>query len=95
MLYTEIQPQNFLGSEEEYFKFVLPYVNMAAILFSGAEPFEQTVKTSSTEGPMGNLVKIGPAVYAMKIYNDYIILYMYVAQGQGQITPRGQKFDYN
>ena len=26
---------------------------------------------------------------------NYTILYMYIAQGQGQITPRGQNFDYN
>ena len=31
----------------------------AAILFSNAEPFEQSVNIPSTEGPMKNLVKIG------------------------------------
>ena len=31
MLYTKIQPQSFLGSEEEDFKgFFLPYMGMAA-----------------------------------------------------------------
>ena len=35
---------------------------MVTILFTGAEPFEQTVNTSSTEGPMWNLVKIGQVV---------------------------------
>ena len=44
-LYTKIEPQSFL-----------PYMGMAAILFSAAEPFKQTVNISSTEGPMWNLV---------------------------------------
>ena len=26
---------------------------------------------------------------------NYTILQMYIAQGQGQKTPRGQNFDYN
>ena len=34
-------------------------MGMAAILFSGAEPFEQIVNISSTEGLMWNLVKTG------------------------------------
>ena len=48
MLYTMIQPQSFLGSIEENFKCLLPYVGMAAILFNGVEPFEQIVKFLST-----------------------------------------------
>ena len=40
MLYTKIQPQSFLGSEEEDFEVFLPYMGMAANLFDGAEPFE-------------------------------------------------------
>ena len=39
---------------------------------------------------MWNLVKIGPEVFEMKTYKDYMILYMHVAQGQGQIIPRGK-----
>ena len=42
MLYTKIQSQSFLGSgDERRFLSVLPYMDMAAILFDGAEPFEQ------------------------------------------------------
>ena len=52
MLYTMIQPQSFRGSGEDNFKCILPYVGMAAILFSSVEPFEQTVKILSTEGPV-------------------------------------------
>ena len=58
ILYTKIQSQSFLGSGEEYFKAFLPYMGMAAILFSGAEPFEQTVNTLSTEGPYKILWKL-------------------------------------
>ena len=58
---------------------------MVAILFNDAELFEQTDYTSSTEGLMWNLVKIGQAV-SEKTFKDYKILYMYIAQGQGQIT---------
>ena len=39
MLYTNILPQSFLGSGEEDFHEFLPYKDMAAILFSCAEPF--------------------------------------------------------
>ena len=38
------------------------------------------------EGPMRNLVKIRTAVSEKKTFKDYKILYMYIAQGQGQIT---------
>ena len=37
-------------------------MGMTAILFNGAEPFEQIVNIPSTEGPMWNLAKIGQAV---------------------------------
>ena len=65
---------------------------MAAILFNGVEPFKQIVNTLSTEGPMGNLVKIAQAV-SEKAFENYTILYLYIARGQGQITLRRQKFD--
>ena len=39
-----------------------------------------------TEGSVGYLVKIGQAVLEKKLFKDYEILYMYIAQGQGQIT---------
>ena len=57
---------------------------MVVILFSGAEPFEQTVNTPSTEDSMLNLVKIGQMISEMT-FKDYTILYMYIAYGQGQI----------
>ena len=68
-------------------------MGMAAILVNGAEPFEQIVNNISTEGPMWNLVKIAQAV--LKTLKQYAISYMYIAQGQGQIIPRGQNFDWN
>ena len=60
-------------------------MGMVANLFNGAEPFEQTDNTSSTEGSMWNLEKTGKAV-SEKSFKDCVILYMYTAQGQRQIT---------
>ena len=65
-------------------------MGMAAILFNGSEPFEQIVNILSTEGRMSNLVKIGPAVSEKKTSKDYMILYLYIAQGQMQTTPEGK-----
>ena len=70
-------------------------MDMAAILFNGAEPYEQIGNTLLTEGPMWNLVKITQAVSEKKTFKNCIILCMYIAQGQGQITLRGQYFDKN
>ena len=42
-----------------------------------------------------NNLKIAQAVSEKRTYENYTILYMYIAQEQGQITPRGQNFDYN
>ena len=39
MMYSKIHPHSYLSSEES----VLPYMGMAAILFNGAEPFDQNV----------------------------------------------------
>ena len=75
----------------------LPYLHIAAILLNGAKPFEEIVKTLLTEGPMPNLVKIAHAV-SEETFKNSTILYMYImyiSQGQGQISPRGQNFDFN
>ena len=66
-------------------------MGMTTILFNGAKPFEQIGNTLPTEGPVRNLVKIAQAVSEKKTFKNYTILYMYIAQGQGQITHRGQK----
>ena len=68
-------------------------MGMAAILFNGAKPYEQIVNTPLTDGPMWNLEKMGQAVSEKNTFiKDFLILYLYIAQGQGQITPRGTKF---
>ena len=59
---------------------------MAAILFSDAELVEQNDNAPSREGQMRNLVKIFQVVSEAKMFNDYKILYMCIAQGQGRIT---------
>ena len=70
-------------------------MDMAVILFNGTEPFEQYGNILSTEGPIWYLVKIAQAVSEKKTFKNYTILYMYIAKMKGQITPRGQNFDYN
>ena len=61
-------------------------MGMVATLFSGADPFEQIVNILSTEGSMWNLVKTAQVV-SEKTLKNHTILYMYVAQGQGQTIP--------
>ena len=73
----------------------LPYMGITAILFNDAEPYEQSVNNPSTEGPMWNPVKIGQVGLEKKTFTDFKVLYLYIAQEQGQITPRGQNFDPN
>ena len=91
MLYTKIPPKSFLGSGEEHFQEFLPYMDMVAILCNCAEPFKHIGNTLSTEW---YLVKIAQAVSENKTFKNYTILYMFIAQWQGQITFKGQKFDY-
>ena len=64
--------------------FFLPYMGNVAIVFNSADPFEQVVNILSTEGPMWNLA------VSEKTFKNYTMLYMYIAQGQGQTNPRGQ-----
>ena len=77
-----------LSSREEDF-----YMCMAAILLDGAEPVEKIVNILSTDGPMWttcmwNLVKTIQAISEKKTLKDFTILYMYIAQRQGQIAPK-------
>ena len=73
-------------------------MGMVAILFNGTDPFEQNVDTPLTKGPwapMYKLVKTGQAVSQKKMFKDYTILYMYIAQEQSQTTPRRQNVNCN
>ena len=67
------------------------FMGMVAILFNDAESFEQIDNIPLTESPIWNLVKTGQAV-SEKMFKDYEILYMYIAKGQRQITPRDKIF---
>ena len=60
---------------------------MGAILFNGSELFGQIVNILSTDGPMRKLVKIVQAV-SEKMFIGFTILYMYIADWQGQIIPK-------
>ena len=82
MLYTKIQPQSFLGS----------YLGMAAILFNCAE---QIGNIRLREDPIWNLVKIAQTVSDKKTFKKYTILYMYIAQGQWQITLWDKIFSFS
>ena len=48
-------------------------MGMVAILFNGAEPFEQIVNTLSTKSPMWNLVKIAQTVSDKKIFKNKMV----------------------
>ena len=61
-------------------------MGMAAILFNDAEPFEQSVNIPSTEGPMWNNGENWSSGF-----RDFMVLYLYTAKEQGQITPQGAK----
>ena len=52
------------------FSILLQWKALEAILFHGAEPFEQIFNTPSMEGPMWNLVKTGQAVSEKKTFKD-------------------------
>ena len=67
-------------------------MDMAAILFISAEPFEQIGNTLFTEGPKQNLVKTAHTVSEKKTFKNNTILHMYVAQGQ---TFWGRNCDFN
>ena len=61
---------------------------MVAILFNGSELFGQIANILSTDGPIGKQVKIVQAVSEKKMFIDFMILYMYIADWQGQIIPK-------
>ena len=60
-------------------------MGMVAILFNGVKPFEQIVNTPLIERPTWSL-KISQVDSEKKMFKDYTILHIYIAQGQGQIT---------
>ena len=87
MMYTKIQSQNFLSSEVFFVFVFFSKMGLAANLFKGAQPFEQTANPLLTEScPMRNLVIIRQEISKKKTFKDYTILYLYIAQGQVQIT---------
>ena len=68
---------------EKIFKYFTLYMGIADILFNGTKSFEQIVNILLTKGPMWNLVLIVQVVSEKKTFKDFIILYIYIAQGQG------------
>ena len=66
-------------------------MRMAAVLFIGAEAFEQIVNIPSIERLLWNLTKIDQAV-SEKMFQDFTISYMCLALGLGQINPKLSSF---
>ena len=94
MLYTKIQPQSFLGSGEEDFQefyHIWAWWPSCSIvrnhLNKMGKPFRQKANMKSIE-----YVR---AVSEKNTFKTYTILCMYIAKWQGQITLKGQNFDYN
>ena len=69
-----------LGFEEEECFFliiiILPYMGMTV---NGAWPFKQTLNHVSTVWSTWNLVEIGQLISEEKVFNNIVILYMYMA----------------
>ena len=53
-------------------------MDIAAIFFNDAEPFEQSVNKPSTGNPMWNLSKICQVVLEVKTFTDFKVLYLYI-----------------
>ena len=70
-------------------------MGMVTILFSGAEPVDQSINILRQKTPCEYQLKTGQAISEKKTFKDYLILYIYIAQGQGKITLSGHNFDYN
>ena len=70
-------------------------MGMTAILFNGAEPSNKFSTLFRQKVPCKILWKLLKAVSEKKTFQNYTFLYMYKAQGQGQITHTEQSFDCN
>ena len=66
-------------------------MGIAAILFNGAESFEQIVNTLSTS-PMWNREKIAQAVSEMKTFKNYTIFIHVYSPEASSDKPQGTKF---
>ena len=63
-------------------------MDMVASLFNGAETFEQiSISLRQIKAPCDIWWKLVKQFKSERL-KDYTILYMYIAQGQEQITPR-------
>ena len=71
MLYTNIQPSNFLGSGEENFYVISEYTGMAAILINRPKPFVQIFNSQLTEASQGSRrKKTGPGVSKEQLFKS-------------------------
>ena len=90
MLYTKIQPQSFLGSGEEDFKSFYYVIGMPWPSCSMARSHSNKFQYPFDRRPhvtAGENFSCG--------FREEDILCIYILQGHGQITLRGQNFDCN
>ena len=77
--------------EKKIIKCFLSYMNMAAILFNGVEPFEQTVNTPSKESSMRKLLKIDQVGFREHVLRLHNFIHVY-SPGARADNPMGTKF---
>ena len=63
-------------------------MGMAGILFNGAEPFDQIVRIFFNRRPYVKSNENCSRGFREEGFKDFTILYMYIAKGQRQITPK-------
>ena len=94
MLYTKIQPQGLFGSGEEDFKCFYHiwhgghFVWWCGTIWSNWQ-YPSDRRSYEKSG------KIAQTFSEKKTFKTYTILYMYIAQGQMQITIWEQNYHYN
>ena len=70
MQHTKFQGHQPIGSSEEDFLRVLPYMGMVTILVMWPRPFEQTFVPQSHGDSIWNLASIGPEVSEEKMFKE-------------------------
>ena len=69
-------------------------MDMAVILFNDAKHLNKFAIPFRQKAPCEIWWKLLKQFQRKRLLTNYTSLYMYLAQGQGQITLKGQDFDY-
>ena len=78
--------EHFLVLKQKNAFFIIKILRYMVTTANGAWPFELTLNPISTVGSTWNLVEIGQLISEEKVFNNIMILYMYIAQLYGKIT---------